>query len=532
MSAEPFRVAVRWGDEEARVYVFERQDVTLGDVPWADISVPSDAGLEAALWGQLAATGRHVRWVSLTDDVVSERGLDERWCCGQAYRLRRGTVEIELVVESLAYGDEVEWLRVERDEEESAAIAAGEGTHEVADVLCEAMLARDIAIGLTGISGALDGSVFLWLSHPGKMPWEETHVVGDSPSWALPSCLGVPPDFVLDAWRGEEETLCRRGGVQVLWLPCGGREGLLGVVALTLPAEGGGLGWRGAVMRWRRMRRWVSAWLQQERDRSLLAQVRQQREHLLALQRTHYRRKELVVVSPAMRALMARMERLLELPEPVLIHGERGVGKELLTRVLHHDRADAAGLLLYCRCDRVLEEVLERTIFGAAPGSASPESGLLELAAGGTLVLDEVSRLPAALQWKLERALQLGEYFPEGASASRPLRARVVATMTEDPQDALRSGELLPSLAALFARQTLEVPPLRARREDIPGLAEVLLEGLCRRYGRGLVRLTEDQLQRLCGALWPGNVRELQSVLELSVLRTPWSASGLDLLDV
>jgi DNA-binding NtrC family response regulator len=214
---------------------------------------------------------------------------------------------------------------------------------------------------------------------------------------------------------------------------------------------------------------------------------------------------ELVGRVPTMRQLFARAAQLAEGNESVVICGEAGTGKDLLARSLHVSGPRRTEPFIALDCGAVEATALAGELFGEV---ARP--GALELARGGTLLLDEVTALPLALQPRLSEAIA-AQSFENGAGQRVGLDVRLLAASKRRPSDELERGKLLPALHAQIAGHVLTVPPLRDRREDLPLLARTLLARL--NEGAGL-SLTPDAVRAFALHDWPGNVRELRNVIE------------------
>lgn len=220
------------------------------------------------------------------------------------------------------------------------------------------------------------------------------------------------------------------------------------------------------------------------------------------------------------------IKRLAQRPTTtVLILGESGTGKDTVARVLHAE-SNQGGPFVDLSGIGATEASLEADLFGVESGS-EVRPGLLERADGGTLFLGEIADIPLPLQTKLLRFVQERTFRRVGAQADSISQARVVATSSRTLDSAVREGLLRPELAYRLAVVTLEIPPLRDRRSDIPRLVEHFVSKLASKAGTPLRGVTEAALKRLVEHTWPGNVRELANVLESAALLT--DAEHLDL---
>lgn len=207
---------------------------------------------------------------------------------------------------------------------------------------------------------------------------------------------------------------------------------------------------------------------------------------------------------------------------PVLITGESGSGKELVARAIHRESARRDQPLVGVNCAAVPAELFESEFFGHASGAFTgalrERSGHFRAAQGGTLFLDEVTEMPTPLQAKLLRALDRGTVRRVGEDVERPVDVRVIASTNREVTHELRSGRLRADLYYRLSVVRIHVPPLCARRQDIPWLAQHFLT---QRRGPGAGRLlTARARDRLLAHDWPGNVRELFNVLERALMLT------------
>ncbi|PRP90088.1 Transcriptional regulatory protein ZraR [Enhygromyxa salina] len=226
----------------------------------------------------------------------------------------------------------------------------------------------------------------------------------------------------------------------------------------------------------------------------------------------------LLIHSPAMRKIAKTVRKVSRFETTVLVLGESGVGKELVSRALHDlgDRAD--GPFIAVNCGAIPEGLLESELFGHAKGAftdaSSDKPGLFEAAAKGTVFLDEVGELPANVQVKLLRALQEREIRRVGENTPRPIDVRVVAATSRALEQMVEQGEFRQDLFYRLAVMQLRIPPLRERREDISMLAEHFLTTVNRRLGTAVEGVDAEARRIMLAYDWPGNVRELENTLE------------------
>jgi transcriptional regulator with PAS, ATPase and Fis domain len=228
----------------------------------------------------------------------------------------------------------------------------------------------------------------------------------------------------------------------------------------------------------------------------------------------------LVARSAAMLDIFRLVEHLSESDATVLISGESGTGKELVARAVHIHSPRRKGPFIAVNCGALPGELLESELFGhvrgAFTGAVRDRVGRFELAAGGTIFLDEVGDLPLHLQVKLLRVLQEKTFERVGDSATRTTDARVIAATNKNLRQAVHDDAFRDDLYYRLRVVPIEIPPLRERREDIEPLARHLLARVGRRHDRSVL-LSPDAMRALLRYSWPGNVRELENALEYAV---------------
>ena len=234
---------------------------------------------------------------------------------------------------------------------------------------------------------------------------------------------------------------------------------------------------------------------------------------------------ELVGESSAIKKLGEQIARAAKSSASVLVTGERGTGKELVARAIHELSPRAKGPLEKLNCAALPSELIESELFGheagAFTGATKQRRGKFERASGGTLFLDEVGDMPLAMQAKLLRVLQEREIERVGGSETIKVDARVVAATN---RDLVAAGEKDAFRADLYDRLNvvpLAIPPLRARREDIPLLTRHFLELAAKANDRRNIRMSNGALSMLAAYSFPGNVRELRNLIERLVILTP-----------
>jgi len=225
---------------------------------------------------------------------------------------------------------------------------------------------------------------------------------------------------------------------------------------------------------------------------------------------------------PGMARVCAMVQKVAPTDTTVLIRGESGTGKELVARAIHTQSPRAAIPLMSVNCASIPESLLESELFGhekgAFTGATASHPGLIEAADGGTLFLDEVGELTAAAQSRLLRVLQDGEIRRVGATVSHTVDVRLVAATHRDLEQMVRDGDFREDLYYRLEVMEIHLPPLRERGEDIPLLADFLLEKACARMKRPPLSFTPAAMEALQHHRWPGNVRELKNAIERAVI--------------
>lgn len=239
---------------------------------------------------------------------------------------------------------------------------------------------------------------------------------------------------------------------------------------------------------------------------------------------------EVVAEAPATVALLALARRVAATDASILLTGESGVGKEVLARYIHRHSARAQGPFVAVNCAAIPDNLLEATLFGyekgAFTGASASQPGKFELARGGVLLLDEVAELPLHLQAKLLRVLQEREVERVGGRAGIALDLRLLAATNCNLGDWVRQGRFRQDLYYRLNVFPLDIPPLRARRGDIPALAKRFLSTLAATVGRPGMALGEAALAALTAYEWPGNIRELANVMQRAMILAPGRTIG------
>ena len=227
--------------------------------------------------------------------------------------------------------------------------------------------------------------------------------------------------------------------------------------------------------------------------------------------------------SPALRSVLAEVERVAPTDSTVLVLGETGTGKELIARAIHNLSPRSHRPFVSLNSAAIPAELLESELFGhekgAFTGAIAPRIGRFEMADGGTLFLDEIGDIPLALQPTLLRVLQEQEFERVGSGTTHRINVRLVAATHRDLTQMVRQKEFRMDLYYRLNVFPVELPPLRERRQDIPQLVSHFVELFSRRMGKRISHIPQDTVEAFTSYSWPGNVRELQNLIERAVIR-------------
>jgi formate hydrogenlyase transcriptional activator len=241
-------------------------------------------------------------------------------------------------------------------------------------------------------------------------------------------------------------------------------------------------------------------------------------------QQQHNQRRfeQLIGNSPALESVLGHVERVAPTDATVLLQGETGTGKELIARAIHNISPRCGRPYIRLNCAAIPFDLLESELFGhekgAFTGAIAQKVGRFEMADKGTLFLDEVGDIPLALQAKLLRVLQEQEFERLGSTRTHQVDVRLVAATNRDLAEMVKRGEFRSDLYYRLNVFPITLPPLRARREDIPDLVQHFVEIYGRRMGKQIERVTPETMSAFTSYEWPGNVRELQNFIERSVI--------------
>jgi len=238
--------------------------------------------------------------------------------------------------------------------------------------------------------------------------------------------------------------------------------------------------------------------------------------------RNSRRFEQILGMSPALEAVLEQVEQVAPTDSTVLIQGETGTGKELIARAVHNLSSRCGRPFIKLNCAAIPFDLLESELFGhekgAFTGAIAQKIGRFEMADKGTLFLDEVGDIPPALQPKLLRVLQEQEFERLGSNRTHQVDVRLVAATNRNLVDMVKRNEFRSDLYYRLNVFPIPLPPLRARREDIPALVEHFVEIYARRMGKQIDQVSSETMSELASYAWPGNIRELQNFIERSVI--------------
>lgn len=232
--------------------------------------------------------------------------------------------------------------------------------------------------------------------------------------------------------------------------------------------------------------------------------------------------EQLIGSSPALETVLEQANRVAPTCSTVLIQGETGTGKELIARAIHNLSSRCGRPFIKLNCAAIPLDLLESELFGhergAFTGAIAQKLGRFEMADKGTLFLDEVGDIPPPLQPKLLRVLQEQEFERLGSNRTQHVDVRLIAATHRDLPEMTRQGQFRSDLYYRLNVFPILIPPLRARREDIPALVKHFVELSVRRTGRPIDHIPHETMDALHAYPWPGNIRELQNLIERAVI--------------
>lgn len=232
--------------------------------------------------------------------------------------------------------------------------------------------------------------------------------------------------------------------------------------------------------------------------------------------------EQIIGTSPALGKVLEQVQYVAPTDSTVLIEGETGTGKELIAHAIHNASLRRGRPFVKLNCAAIPLDLLESELFGhergAFTGAIAQKIGRFELADKGTLFLDEVGDIPAALQPKLLRVLQEQEFERLGSNLTHKVDVRLVAATNRNLAEMVKQGEFRSDLYYRLDVFPILLPPLHARREDIPALVAHFVEIFGRRMRKPIDHIPRETMSALCSYDWPGNIRELQNRIERAVI--------------
>jgi formate hydrogenlyase transcriptional activator len=239
-------------------------------------------------------------------------------------------------------------------------------------------------------------------------------------------------------------------------------------------------------------------------------------------ERDQRRFEQVIGKSPALEAVLEQVERVAPTNSTVLIQGETGTGKELIARAIHNISSRCGRPFIKLNCAAIPFDLLESELFGhekgAFTGAIAQKVGRFELADKGTLFLDEVGDIPLGLQCKLLRVLQEQEFERLGSTRTHHVDVRLVAATNRDLADMVKRAAFRSDLYYRLNVFPVLLPPLRARREDIPDLIAHFVDVFGHRMDKQIDQIPPETMAALTSYHWPGNIRELQNLIERALI--------------
>ncbi|HLE40831.1 MAG TPA: sigma-54 dependent transcriptional regulator [Nitrospirota bacterium] len=236
--------------------------------------------------------------------------------------------------------------------------------------------------------------------------------------------------------------------------------------------------------------------------------------------------------SRALQGIISEVKKIANTRSTVLLLGETGTGKELFARVIHHNSGRRVMPFVPINCSAIPETLLETELFGhvrgAFTGAIASKKGLLEEADGGTVFLDEIGDMSLALQAKLLRVLEDQVIRPVGSTKATKVDIRLITATNKDLKAQVRAGSFREDLYYRINVISIQIPPLRNRKEDIGSLINHFIAKYSREMGKQAQDFSSDALSLMISYPWPGNVRELQNVIERAILISDGTAIGLE----
>lgn len=259
-----------------------------------------------------------------------------------------------------------------------------------------------------------------------------------------------------------------------------------------------------------------------EEIKSLKQKLEKENVYLKEEIKTEYNFEEIIGTSKPLKEVQNNIKQVADTDATVLIRGETGTGKELISRAVHNLSSRNNGSLIKVNCPAIPSGLIESELFGHEKGSftgaITKKIGKFELADGGTIFLDELGDLPLDAQAKLLRVIQEREFERVGGTETFTVDVRVIAATNRNLEDAVKEGKFRADLYYRLNVFPIELPSLRNRTEDITPLVYYFLDKYCRKMGKNINSISNDTLKRLTDYNWPGNIRELENIIERAVI--------------
>lgn len=276
---------------------------------------------------------------------------------------------------------------------------------------------------------------------------------------------------------------------------------------------------------------------------NLIAIIEKAREHVSLVEENQYLRQQvpgnrphrkIIAASPIMLKILSDVEQIAKSNASVFINGETGTGKEVIAHAIHYHSPRANRPFIKVNCAAVPETLVESEFFGhekgAFTGANNKRLGRFELADTGSLLLDEITEIPLALQAKLLRVIQEHEFERVGGSKPVKVDVRLISTSNRNMKEAIANKILREDLYYRLNVIPIVIPPLRDRREDILPLAEHFIERMCQDNHTDKKKLTPEAKKKLAAYAWPGNIRELANVIERAIVMDATPLIGVEYL--